>query len=112
MFFSFPQCRLIIDPAGSVGPSGTGCDSDWKLVLGSAWLQPGPDTQLGGTPSVWSCLFPSWVRVRTLIRRLVRLRRLDMVHDELDHADAVDFMLIKLVSKLCALSEVHTTVVS
>ena len=65
MFFSFPQCRLIIDPAGSVGPSGTGCDSDWKLVLGSAWLQPGPDTQLGGTPSVWSCLFP---RVRRLLR--------------------------------------------
>ena len=63
--FSFPQCRLIIDPAGSVGPSGTGCDSDWKLVLGSAWLQLGPDTQLGGTPSVWSCLFP---RVRRLLR--------------------------------------------
>ena len=68
MFFSFPQCRLIIDPAGSVGPSGTGCDSDWKLVLGSAWLQPGPDTQLGGTPSVWSCLFP---RVRRLLRSSV-----------------------------------------
>ena len=65
IMFSFPQCRLIIDPAGSVGPSGTGCDSDWKLVLGSAWLQPGPDTQLGGTPSVWSCLFP---RVRRLLR--------------------------------------------
>ena len=44
MFFSFPQCRLIIDPAGSVGPSSTWCDSDWKLVLGSAWLQPSPDT--------------------------------------------------------------------
>ena len=49
-----------------------------------------------------------------------------MVRDELDHADAVDFhdtsalgdaslptnMLIKLMSKLGALSEVHTTVVS
>ena len=57
----FLPCRLIIDPAGSVGPSGTGCDSDWKLVL----LQPGPDTQLGGAPSVWSCLFP---RVRRLLR--------------------------------------------
>ena len=31
IMFSFPQCRLIIDPAGSNGPSGTGCDSDWKL---------------------------------------------------------------------------------
>ena len=81
MFFSFPRCRLIIDTAGSSGPSGTGA-------------------------------YTGWARVRTLIRRLVRLRRLGMVHDELDHADAVDFMLIKLVSKLCALSEVHTTVVS
>ena len=50
----FLPCRLIIDPAGSVGPRGTGCDSDWKLVL----LQPGLDTQLGGTPSVCSCIFP------------------------------------------------------
>ena len=40
IFFSFPQCRLIIDPAGSVGPSGIGCDSDWKLVLSGAWSQP------------------------------------------------------------------------
>ena len=47
----FLPCRLIIDPAGSVGPRGTGCDSDWKLVL------PQPvDTQPGGTPSVCSCI--------------------------------------------------------
>ena len=31
IMFSFPQCRLIIDPAGPNGPSGTGCDSDRKL---------------------------------------------------------------------------------
>ena len=49
-----PVSRLLIDPAGSVGPRGNGCDSDWKLVLSSAWLQPGLDTQLGGTPSEWS----------------------------------------------------------
>ena len=48
----FLPCRLIIDPGGSVGPRGTGCDSDWKLVL----LQPGLDTLLGGTPSVCSCI--------------------------------------------------------
>ena len=48
----FVPYRLIIDPAGSVGPRGTGCDSDWKLVL----LQPGLDTQPGGTPSVCSCI--------------------------------------------------------
>ena len=48
----FLPCRLIIYPAGSVGPRGTGCDSDWKLVL----LQPGLDTQLGGTPSLCSCI--------------------------------------------------------
>ena len=28
-----PVCRLITDPAGSVGPRGTGCDSHLKLVL-------------------------------------------------------------------------------
>ena len=29
----FSLCPLIIDPAGSVGPRGTGCDLGWKLVL-------------------------------------------------------------------------------
>ena len=50
LLIMFLPCRLIIDPGGSVGPRGTGCDSDWKLVL----LQPGLDTQFGGTPSVCS----------------------------------------------------------
>ena len=44
--------RLIIDLAGSVGLRGTGCDSDWKLVL----FQPGLVTQLGGAPSVCSSI--------------------------------------------------------
>ena len=52
LLIMFLPCRLIIDPGGSVSPRGTGCDSDWKLVL----LQPGLDTQLGGTPSVCSCI--------------------------------------------------------
>ena len=33
LLIMFLPCRLIIDPAGSVGPRGTGSDSDWKLVL-------------------------------------------------------------------------------
>ena len=52
LLIMFLPCRLIIDPGGSVGPRETPCDSDWKLVL----LQPGLDTQLGGTPSVCSCI--------------------------------------------------------
>ena len=43
MFFSFPQRRLKIDPAGRAVPGGTGA-------------------------------YTVWVRVRTLVRRLVRLR--------------------------------------
>ena len=31
-------CPLIIDPAGRAVPAGTECDSDWKLVLNSAWV--------------------------------------------------------------------------
>ena len=59
LFIMFLPCRLIIDPGGSVGPRGTGSDSDWKLVL----LQPGLDTQPGGTPSVCSCIsLTTWLR--------------------------------------------------
>ena len=53
----FPVCRLIIDPAGSVGPRGTGCDSDWKLLL----------QRRGGTPPGWCGLR---VTVRSLLRRM------------------------------------------
>ena len=58
LFIMFLPCRLIIDPGGSVGPRGTGCDADWKLVL----LQPGLDTKLGGTPF---CMFLKFIDYMT-----------------------------------------------